>query len=124
MNLRRWRELACLAAIVSLGAAAAKGAEPSGDSAVSAGRALFDERCGICHAAGGTGSFMLDRRLGPDKALLATRTDVNADLVRVVVRAGIGSMPTFTRAELSDTELSQVTVYLTRRPAARAAESR
>ena len=86
------------------------------------GRALFDARCGICHAAGGTGSFMLGRRLGAERALLAQRTDVAAALVEVVVRRGINSMPVFTRVELTDAELALVSAYLTRSTAVRATE--
>jgi mono/diheme cytochrome c family protein len=82
------------------------------------GQALFDLRCGICHAAGGTGAFMLGRRLGPQHALLAERTDLTGELVAHVVRHGINSMPVFTRVDLSDAELALVVAYLTRRAAA------
>jgi mono/diheme cytochrome c family protein len=85
---------------------------------ITAGQALFDVRCGICHAAGGTGAFMLGRRLGAEHALLADRTDLTDALVVQVVRHGINGMPLFTRVELTDAELALVVAYLTRNTAA------
>ena len=75
---------------------------------------MFHDRCGYCHLAGGTGTFMLGRRLGKDKALLEDRTDLSADYIRHVVRAGIGSMPPHNRVELPDSELDSIAEYLTR----------
>ena len=88
---------------------------------VAAGKALFDVRCGICHAAGGTGTFMLGRRLGAGHALLAERSDLTAELVTQVVRHGINGMPVFTRVDLTDAELARVVAYLTRAAASGAA---
>ena len=69
-------------------------------------------RCGLCHLAGGTGTFMLGRRLGAQQALLTERRDLRADYVRQVVRHGIVSMPRFTRVELPDEELTAIAAYL------------
>jgi mono/diheme cytochrome c family protein len=77
------------------------------------GKDLFAHKCGICHREGGAGTFMLARRLGESKALLETRQDLSADLVRQVVRHGIVSMPRFSRVELTDSELAAVVAYLT-----------
>ena len=88
---------------------------------ITAGQALFDVRCGICHAAGGTGTFMLGRRLGAGHALLAERSDLTAELVTQVVRHGINGMPVFTRVDLTDAELARVVAYLTRAAASDAA---
>jgi mono/diheme cytochrome c family protein len=55
---------------------------------------------------------MLGRRLGPDRALLAQRTDLHADYVRTVVRAGLNSMPALTRVEVTDVELDAIASYL------------
>jgi mono/diheme cytochrome c family protein len=79
------------------------------------GRSLFEARCGMCHLAGGTGTFMLGRRLGPANALLAERTNLDATYVKHVVRNGIVSMPRITRAEVSDAELQAIAGYLTRK---------
>ncbi|MEP7245509.1 MAG: hypothetical protein ABI885_17800, partial [Gammaproteobacteria bacterium] len=38
------------------------------------GKALFRSKCGVCHLPGGTGTFMLGRRLGQGNALLEART--------------------------------------------------
>ena len=86
------------------------------------GQSLFLAHCGLCHLTLGTGTIMLGRRLGPDHALLAERTDLNAAYIRQVVRNGINSMPPQTRVDLSDAELDQVAAYLCRPAAARGAK--
>ena len=96
---------------------AASKAGDAGGMVPSAGAGLFDLHCGICHAQMGTGTMMLARRLGPDHALLADRTDLAADYIRHVVRNGIGSMPPQTRVDLSDAELERIAAFLVR-PAA------
>jgi hypothetical protein len=68
----------------------------------------------MCHLEGGTGTFMLGRRLGPANALLADRTTLDPAYVKNVVRNGIVSMPRITRAEVSDAELQAIAGYLTR----------
>lgn len=78
------------------------------------GRALFNARCGYCHLAGGTGTLMLGRRLGKDKSLLASRTDLSADYIKKITRVGINSMPPHTRIEVPDSELDLIAAYLTR----------
>jgi mono/diheme cytochrome c family protein len=75
---------------------------------------LFRAKCGMCHRQGGTGTFMLGRRLGTENALLEERTNLTPEFVRFVVRNGIMSMPRFTRGELSDVELDTLVKYLTR----------
>ena len=83
------------------------------------GEKLFHDRCGYCHLAGGTGTFMLGRRLGKDKALLEDRTDLSPDYIRRVVRVGIGNMPPHNRVELPDSELDSIAEYLARPSSAR-----
>lgn len=78
------------------------------------GPALFLARCGICHLQGGTGTFMLGRRLGKQRALLAERTDLQIAYVEAVVRNGLNAMPAFTRVEITDQELEAVAEYLAR----------
>jgi mono/diheme cytochrome c family protein len=116
--VRRGRagRLAIAALLLGAGAFAGVARAADADAAVriATGKALFDVRCGICHAAGGTGAFMLGRRLGAGHALLAERTDLTAELVTHVVRHGINAMPVFTRVDLTDAELAQVVAYLTR----------
>jgi len=76
------------------------------------GKAMFAKNCAICHLQGGAGTFMLGRRLGPEKALLLARKDLQPVYVTTVVRRGLASMPWFTRVELTDAELASVTAYL------------
>ena len=78
----------------------------------SPGAALFQDHCGLCHAAGGTGTFMLARRLGTERSLLADRTDLSAQYVTQVVRHGLQSMPRMTRVELTDAELAAIAAFL------------
>lgn len=78
------------------------------------GQALFRQHCGVCHLAGGTGTFMLGRRLGAESALLENRTNLDAAYVRTVARHGIASMPRFSRAELPEAQLASIAQYLTR----------
>ena len=103
-----------LALAAALSAAPAAAADLSGPNTTNMGRNLFLERCGKCHLDGGTGTFMLGRRLGKDKALLEDRTDLNPGYVRRVVRHGVNSMPWFTPVELPDAELAAIVTYLTR----------
>src|SRR5690348_13538512 len=83
-------------------------------SRIAEGKALFNARCGYCHLAGGTGTLMLGRRLGKDKALLASRTDLRAEYIKKITRVGINSMPPHTRIEVPDSELDLIAAYLTR----------
>jgi cytochrome c5 len=91
---------------------------------VEEGKTLFQARCGMCHLQGGTGTFMLGRRLGLANALLAERTNLDATYVKHVVRNGIVSMPRITRAEVSDAELQAIVGYLVRKRGAREQSTR
>ena len=85
---------------------------------INAGQQLFAHKCALCHAAGGTGTLMLQRRLGQDRALLAERTDLQPAYVSAIVRTGLNSMPALTRVEVTDAQLEDIAAYLTRpRPA-------
>lgn len=103
--MRRTLFCCALAALAIAAPAAAASEAPDG-------KALFRQHCSMCHLEGGTGTFMLGRRLGQENALLERRTNLNADYVRVVVRNGIVSMPRFSRAELPDAELERLARYL------------
>ena len=78
------------------------------------GRTLFNESCSFCHGERGHATTLLGKRLGPDNAILDRRTNLNAELIRHVVRHGINSMPWYRRAELSDRDLESIIGYLTR----------
>lgn len=100
--------LGALAVIGLAGVAAASGADTA------EGQRLFEQKCALCHGPVGTGTMMLERRLGKDNALLAKRTDLQPDYVEAVLRNGIGSMPAITRVELTDAQMQQLIGYLTR----------
>jgi hypothetical protein len=74
----------------------------------------------MCHREGGTGTFILARRLGAAKSLLEQRTDLEPTYVRTVVRWGLVNMPRISRVELPDADLDALLAYLT---AARASAS-
>jgi mono/diheme cytochrome c family protein len=79
------------------------------------GKALFTERCGMCHQTNGMGVGILSRRPGDaSKGMLEQRDDISAAVVNVVVRTGIGNMPRISRGEISDPELAAVATYLSR----------
>ena len=81
---------------------------------INTGQQLFAHKCALCHAAGGTGTLMLQRRLGQGRALLAERTDLQPAYISAIVRAGLNSMPALTRVEITDAQLDDIAAYLTR----------
>jgi mono/diheme cytochrome c family protein len=83
------------------------------------GKKLFHARCGYCHLDGGTGTIMLGRRLGKDRALLEQRTDLTTAYVKKITRVGINGMPPHTRIEVPDNELDLIAAYITRPASAR-----
>lgn len=79
------------------------------------GKALFAERCGMCHQTIGMAVGILSRRPGDASGgLLEQREDLSAAFVRTVVRTGIMNMPRMPRAEVSDAELAAIANYLSR----------
>ncbi|HUK02701.1 MAG TPA: cytochrome c [Steroidobacteraceae bacterium] len=100
------------ALVVTLAAALASTHAPRAAEPDISAEALYRQRCGICHLEGGTGTFMLARRLGADQALLAARHDLDPAFIRQVVRHGIVSMPRFSRVELPDAQLEMIVRYL------------
>jgi len=74
--------------------------------------ALYEEKCGMCHRAGGMGTGILARRLPAAQALLENRTDLQPAYIETVVRAGVGIMFPLSRAEVSDAQLQVLNDYL------------
>ncbi len=83
-----------------------------GAKSANAGERLFGQKCAFCHIGPSTGKFMLARRMPKDQAELPSRTDLQPDYVKAVVRNGLVNMPTFTRVELTDAELTQIADWL------------
>jgi mono/diheme cytochrome c family protein len=79
------------------------------------GKRVFDHICVYCHGPGVWGTNRLAKRYDKDRALLEARTDLSAEAIRAIVRAGVGSMPPMRRTEVSDADLDAVAAYLTRK---------
>jgi len=81
------------------------------DDAAPAGKALYKEKCVMCHDKTGMGTGLLSRRVKVAELLL--RTDPNAAYITAAARSGIGNMPAITRGEVSDKDLQAIADYLT-----------
>ena len=103
----------CLVAQATLHPLLANAAEPTTQSTpdLSAGKALFHEKCAMCHGPGGMGTGLLARRVQP--AELAQRQDLIAAYVITAARIGVGNMPPVPRGEASDDQLKAIADYLT-----------
>ena len=97
-----------IAALLSLGASAAMAQAPALD-----GKALFHEKCAMCHGPGGMGTGLLARRVQPPE--LEKRDNLNADYVFQYARRGLGNMPPVTAGEANDAELHAIGGYLARK---------
>lgn len=78
----------------------------------SAAEALFVEKCGMCHREMGMGTVLIARRSGPEGARLERRPNLTVEMIRSVVRGGLGNMPRLSRGEVSDADLDIITRYL------------
>lgn len=76
------------------------------------GSGLFQEKCGMCHRAGGMGTGILSRRMSGELALLENRKDLQAPFIANVVRNGLGVMFPISRGEVSDGQLETIIDYL------------
>lgn len=76
---------------------------------------MFAQTCARCHGPGGWGTRELAKRSAPGEAELLQRKTIPADLVRFVVRHGVGSMPPFTPTDLTDDEVNRLALWLERR---------
>jgi mono/diheme cytochrome c family protein len=107
-NSRNPLQVALLCALAAAGAS---------ESSVAAeelnGKALFHQRCGMCHQTIGMAVNLLARRPGDtSKGLLEERKDLSAEFVFTVARTGIGNMPRISRGEVSDPEMAAIAQYL------------
>ncbi len=94
--------------LLAAGFVAGTGAAETAD-----GKALFTNRCGMCHQTIGMAVNILARRPNdPSKGFLEDRKDLSAAFVRTVVRSGIANMPRMSRGEVSDPELAAIANYL------------
>jgi mono/diheme cytochrome c family protein len=95
-------------------------------SVIDQGRAVFHNRCSICHSVQGgpgrdgpsdnPGTFSLAFKYKGEKpGALEERTDLTPDVVKFYVRNGAGYMPHFRKTYISDKELDALAAYLTRK---------
>lgn len=82
-----------------------------------AGKQVFNRWCFYCHAVGerypGTASLAV--KYGDTlPAALEDRTDLTPEMIGYFVRHGVATMPPFRKTEITDTELAQLSAYLTR----------
>ncbi len=87
------------------------------EAGASGGEALFSNKCGACHLAGGMGTNLLTKQMlaakrPPQDGMLANRTDLAADYVKTVVRNGKMAMPRLTKVDVTDTQLDAIADYL------------
>ena len=101
------RTLLAAAALITVPLAAP--AQPAPD-----GRALFHQKCGMCHEAGGMGTALLALRVRP--AELEKRSGLIADYVYQYARHGLANMPPITPGDVSDPELRAIGAYLAAGP--------
>jgi mono/diheme cytochrome c family protein len=101
------------AALLLAAAAQAETAGPPPSPVQANGHALFAASCAYCHGARGYATTLLDKRLGAGHGMLETRSDLAPAYIRHAVRHGVGAMPWYRRAELSDLDLDAVVAYLT-----------
>jgi len=78
------------------------------------GKALFNEKCAMCHNSSGMGTGLLARRVDPAVAELEKRSDLTAAYVVRAARVGILNMMPITRADASDAQLAAVAGYLSK----------
>jgi len=81
------------------------------------GKALYREKCIMCHDKMGMGTGILSRRV--KVAELLQRSDLNAAYIVTAARGGIGNMPAIPRGEVSDSQLQAIADYLAQPPEAR-----
>lgn len=128
MSRRAIARLAAASALCMAGLAGASLAQsiqaPASTKVIKAdlpGRVIFEHQCAPCHGAGPSddgvpmlpGTAALERRYqGALPAALELRDDLDADMLRLFVRNGIGAMPSFRKAELSDADIDAVAAYL------------
>jgi cytochrome c5 len=94
-------------------------AELSGGNRLSGGNgeALFSNRCGACHLAGGMGTNLVTKQMmmakrPPSDGLLANRADLTVSYVTSVVRQGKNAMPRLSKVDVTDAELKAIATYL------------
>lgn len=82
------------------------------DLSATDGAGLYAAKCAMCHDENGMGTFILQRRLSPERVDLEARDDLQPQFIRNTVRDGLGLMFPMSRAEVSDAQLDRIVRYL------------
>lgn len=94
---------------------------PAQDETALRGQAVYEASCAPCHARGpgSDGAAMLPgpaaltiKYRGSLSPYLEEREDLNAEVLRLFVRNGTGSMPRFRKTELSDADIDAIAAYI------------
>lgn len=96
-------------------------AQTSALDPVAEGHRIFIRSCAPCHGTGpgidgspnlpGTATLQAKYK-GAPPAALEQRSDLDADVLRAIVRNGSGAMPMFRKTELTDAEIMLIAGYL------------
>jgi len=80
----------------------------------SVGESVFNKWCLGCHAQGPIfpGTIYLTRTRGPERAIISERTDLTAEYIELLVRKGMGGMPSFRRTEITNDQLNALVEHL------------
>ena len=78
------------------------------------GENLFSEKCGMCHRENGMGTNVLARRVDPSVSMLEDRDNLTTPFVTHVVRNGFITMFSISRAEVSNDQLNEIAIYLSK----------
>ena len=73
---------------------------------------IYAASCAYCHDAGGWGTRRLAARVPAGEAELLKRKDLPPAFTTLVVRRGIGPMPTLTPTDVTDEELDRLARWL------------
>ena len=97
----------------------ASSASAADEEQIATGKAVYDKWCQICHGDenGSSGGGTMALRVlykGAIPAKLEDRTDLSAELIKILVRQGRSGMPNFRYTEISPEELEAIIAYLTR----------
>jgi mono/diheme cytochrome c family protein len=105
----------------ALGAIAGQATVSAQDNIAERGRAVYEEACAPCHARGpgsdgaamlpGPAALMIKYR-GSLSPYLEERDDLNAEVLKLFVRNGTGSMPRFRKTEVSDADVEAIAAYI------------
>ena len=116
-------------AVIAMCACPSLAQAPDRGTQLDQGKQVYEYWCLPCHGTGlglpgfaelpGTQQLRIKYRDTAISPLLAERTDLVPEFVKVIVRQGVSFMPQFRKTEISDAELDALAAYLARNNSAR-----